>query len=55
MDPPFLLPDTVKSATLIHDLNPVWKDSLTLKLASNDVKGIAQHGHLCLSVWDYDR
>jgi hypothetical protein len=55
MDPPLLLPESVKSSTVIHDLNPVWRESLTVKLASNDLKGIAQHGHVCLSVWDYDR
>jgi Ca2+-dependent lipid-binding protein len=55
MDPPLLLPEAVKSSTVIHDLNPVWRESLTVKLASNDLKGIAQHGHVCLSVWDYDR
>ena len=54
-DPPELLQREVKSSTVIHNLNPVWLDRLTIKLNTNDLYGLRENAHFCLSVWDWDR
>ena len=55
-DPSQLISEIVKSKTVMHDLNPEWKgEVLQLKLNSNDTDGLIKNGHICLTIWDYDR
>jgi hypothetical protein len=62
-DPPSLLlrkgrvvtyNEGVRSSVIKHDLNPVWKDVLSLQLASVDVTGLSKNASLIISVWDED-
>ena len=48
-------PDPLKSSVILHNLNPVWKETLTLRLASIDLYGMAKNASLLLTVWDMDR
>jgi hypothetical protein len=45
----------VRSSTIMHNLNPVWKENLDVALASIDIKGLCRNASLIISVWDYDR
>lgn len=62
-DPPSLLMhrnklvmhnDGVKSSVITKDLNPVWKDTLSLNIASLDLEGLSRNASLIFSVWDED-
>ena len=46
---------TIRSKTIRHELNPVWKETIEIKLASSDIEGMRRNAHLQLSVWDFDR
>jgi hypothetical protein len=45
----------VRSSTVMHNLNPVWKETLDVALASIDLKNLCRNASLIISVWDYDR
>lgn len=45
----------VKSSVIKHDLNPMWKETLSLNLASIDLEGLARNATVIFSVWDEDR
>lgn len=45
----------VRSSTIMHNLNPVWKETLDVALASIDLKNLCRNASLIVSVWDYDR
>jgi Ca2+-dependent lipid-binding protein len=45
----------VKSSVIKHELNPVWKDSMEVALASFDLKGLARNASLIISCWDEDQ
>lgn len=45
---------TCKTSIILHNLNPVWKDTLTLYFASNDTRSLMDCAHLLITVWDYD-
>lgn len=44
----------VKSKVIKHNLNPDWKETLVLNLASVDVEGLARNATLIFQVWDED-
>lgn len=46
----------IQSSCITHDLNPVWlpEETLEISLVSNDVKGLSDHAHLMIQVWDKD-
>ena len=55
-DPPQLISEIVKSKVLLHNLNPDWESEvLQLKLNTNDTNGLKENGHICITVWDWDR
>lgn len=49
------IPGNVKTSVISHDVNPVWKESIPLTLASLDLKGLSRNVSLILAVWDYDK
>ncbi len=44
----------VKSKVITKNLNPVWKDPMTLEIASLDLEGLSRNASLIFSVWDED-
>jgi hypothetical protein len=46
----------LKSTCIQHNLNPVWppQETLEISLVSSDVKGLSEHAHLMIQVWDKD-
>ena len=49
-----LMGKKLRTSAITHELNPVWKDTIEFRLATNDIEGLSQNAHLFLSVWDYD-
>lgn len=45
----------VRSSIIYHELNPVWKETVDIGLASIDLRGLCRNASLIISVWDYDR
>eukprot|EP00428_Durinskia_dybowskii_P069926 CAMPEP_0170390526 /NCGR_PEP_ID=MMETSP0117_2-20130122/19194_1 /TAXON_ID=400756 /ORGANISM="Durinskia baltica, Strain CSIRO CS-38" /LENGTH=646 /DNA_ID=CAMNT_0010646579 /DNA_START=65 /DNA_END=2005 /DNA_ORIENTATION=+ len=45
----------VRSSIIYHELNPVWKETIDIGLASIDLRGLCRNASLIISVWDYDR
>jgi endonuclease/exonuclease/phosphatase family metal-dependent hydrolase len=44
----------VKSKVIKHNVNPDWKETLVLNLASVDLEGLARNATLIFQVWDED-
>lgn len=45
----------IKSSIIKHNLNPVWKETIDVALASIDLKNLCRNASFIVSVWDYDR
>lgn len=46
---------SIQNKPVLHSLDPVWKDALSIRLASIDLQGLTDNASLIMSVWDYDR
>lgn len=44
----------IKSSVVKHDLNPVWKETMTIYLNSIDIQSLEHSASLIFSVWDED-
>ena len=44
---------SIKSDVVMHDINPVWKEPMSVRLSSIDIEGLTRNASLILSVWDW--